>query len=88
VNQILDAAAGLDCVRWVNLVSLSTHASEFNGLLAGQALVRDNFAVIDWIQATAEHPSWLGPDGVHPSDPDGQIGFAAIVAESVRACPL
>ena len=88
VNQILDAAAGLDCVRWVNLVSFSKYAPEFNALLADQAVARDNFAVIDWVQAIADHPSWLGPDGIHPSDPDGQVGFAATVAESVRACPL
>ena len=88
VTGVLDATAGLDCVRWVNLVGPSPNVAEFNTLLAGEAEARDNFQVVDWAQAILDNPSWLGSDGVHPSDPDGQIGFAELVAESVRACPL
>jgi lysophospholipase L1-like esterase len=88
VNQILDDAADLDCVRWVNLGGAIPNLAEMNNLLADQAASRDNFAVIDWAQAAADHPEWLELDGVHPSDPDGEVGFAALVAESVRACPL
>ncbi|MEO8162295.1 MAG: hypothetical protein ABI590_00825 [Ilumatobacteraceae bacterium] len=88
VNQILDDAANLDCVRWVNLGGAIPNLAEMNMLLADQAASRDNFAVIDWAKAVADHPEWLDLDGVHPSDPVGEVGFASLVAESVRACPL
>jgi hypothetical protein len=88
VNQILDDAAGLDCVRWVNLGGAIPNLAEMNKLLADQTSSRDNFALIDWAQAAADHPEWLELDGVHPSDPEGQMGFAKLVSESIRACPL
>ena len=88
VTGVLDAAAVLDCVRWVNLSGSSPNVVEFNALLADEAGTRDNFEVIDWAQATIDNPTWLSSDGTHPSDPDGMVGFADLVAESVRSCPL
>ena len=87
VLEILDAATAIDCVRWVNLVNPNSNASEVNALLADQVTARPNFAIIDWAEAVGEHPTWLGPDGIHPSEDEGQLGFASIVEESVRACP-
>ncbi|MEO8363732.1 MAG: hypothetical protein ABI570_05055 [Ilumatobacteraceae bacterium] len=88
VNQILDEAAVLDCVRWVNLAGAIPDLEKLNQFLADQVGSRSNFAVIDWATAVADHPTWLDTDNVHPSDPDGQVGYAQLVSESVRACPL
>ena len=88
VNQILDDSAALDCVRWVNLAGAIPDLEKLNQFLDDQVGSHINFAVIDWATAVAEHPSWLDIDDVHPSDPDGQVGYAELVSESVRACPL
>ncbi|MFA5774618.1 MAG: hypothetical protein WC864_04480 [Ilumatobacteraceae bacterium] len=88
VNQILDDAAALDCVRWVNLAGAIPELEKLNQFLADQVGSRSNFAVIDWATAVAEHPTWLDTDNVHPGDPEGQVGYAQLVSESVRACTL
>lgn len=88
VNQILDDSAALDCVRWVNLAGAIPDLEKLNQFLAGQVGLRSNFAVIDWASAVAENPTWLDTDNVHPSDPDGQVGYAELVSESIRSCPL
>lgn len=87
VIEVLDAAAGVGCVRWVNLAAPSPNVAVVNELLVEQAASRDNFAVIDWAHATSENPTWMSVDGVHPSTPEGEIGFAELLANAVRHCP-
>jgi lysophospholipase L1-like esterase len=41
--------------------------------------------VVPWAQTVAEHPEWLGHDGVHPNDTGYRVR-AQLYAQAARSC--
>ena len=94
--DMLDAAANVPCVLWINLKqrgvnpyysqSWQRDATAFNDWLRNQTGGRANFHVIDWNTAASLHPGWFLADGLHLNQ-TGQNGYAAKIDRVVtRVC--
>ena len=80
-QEILDDL-GPDCtVYWVNAYGIDWQ-EEVNATIESLAQKNANVHIIDWASTGAKHPEWFYDDGIH-LNPDGQEGYAELIAESV-----
>jgi len=85
VNEILDDAASLPCVRWVTVALPGEAAGRFNQFLHEQDAARDNLELVDWAAIAPGHPTGFEPDNIHPN-PSGQLVLAKAMADSIAGC--
>jgi lysophospholipase L1-like esterase len=88
VRRTLAVAGPTRCVVWSTIVRppyRGVSYAGYNRALATIARRHANLRVLDWAAMARAHPSWFGPDGVHPSM-TGYRARAAAVARLVRDC--
>lgn len=83
-DQLNDLLALLDKRR---IYLVNTHVDrpwqgDVNAQLQAYAKAHKNAVLIDWNQAAAGHPEWFYEDGTH-CNPEGAVGFANLVANSI-----
>ena len=92
IRAALQDVRGVACVLWTDLdLSSNVHrdwprrAREFNRVLREEVTPR-GVTVAAWSRASARHPRWFRPDGLH-LNPAGQIGYARWARNQVaQAC--
>jgi lysophospholipase L1-like esterase len=86
------------CAVWVNLYQRATKKvgkktltynvyDQLNTVIAQADAHYKNLAVVPWATMAPLHPSWFGPDGVHPNDA-GSAVFAQMIAAAVKNCKV
>ena len=88
VRRTLAIAGPSRCVVWATIVRPPYQGVSYTGYnraLATIARRHPNLHVLDWAAMARAHPSWFGPDGVHPSM-TGYRARAAAVARIVERC--
>jgi len=86
VRRTLAIAGPSRCVVWSTIVRPSYRGVSYAGYNRALETIarRDgNLHVLDWAAMAHAHPSWFGPDGVHPSM-TGYRARAAAVARLIR----
>jgi hypothetical protein len=89
VQETIERQTGHGCVVWATIVRPAvggvTYARANQAL---EQLAAANPAVmklVPWAQEVADHPEWLGTDGVHAT-PAGYSARAQMYAEAARSC--
>jgi lysophospholipase L1-like esterase len=88
VRAVLRIAGPARCVIWSTVVRPPYRGVPYTGLNAVlRRLDRGNTTlhVFDWAAMAKAHPTWFGPDGVHPSM-TGYRARAAAIAQLARRC--
>lgn len=88
VRRTLAIAGPSRCVVWSTIVRPPYEGvsyAGYNRALETIARRHANLHVLDWAAMARAHPSWFGPDGVHPSMA-GYRARAAAVARLVERC--
>ena len=88
VRRTLAVAGPSRCVVWSTIVRPPYRGVSYAGYNRALATIAHRYAnlyVLDWAGMARAHPSWFGPDGVHPSM-TGYRARAAAVARLVQRC--
>ena len=88
VRDTLALAGPSRCVVWATIVRppyRGVSYSAYNRALRAVARHHENLLLLDWAAMAVRHPSWFGPDGVHPSMP-GYRARARAIAHLVQHC--
>jgi hypothetical protein len=77
------------CAVWATIVRPPLNGVSYAAANARlQALAADyggRLLVVPWAETIADHPSWMNPDGVHPT-PAGYQARARLYAQAARSC--
>jgi len=82
---------GAACAVWATVVRprLAGHSySRANRRLTALARTPElsgRLIIVQWAAKVARHPSWIGPDRVHPT-PTGYVERAKLYAQAVQRC--
>jgi len=81
IDSMMQAAAGLDRVVFVNVCVPRDWTANDNAVLAAGVARYPGIAVLaDWNTLATPHPEWFTADQVH-LNPDGATALAALVAK-------
>jgi peptidoglycan/LPS O-acetylase OafA/YrhL len=84
LRAVLRDAEPVDHILLVNTRVPRSWQIEVNATLRQVAASYPHTTLVNWFRASAGHPSWFYPDGVH-LNPTGAAAYAALVAHAVRA---
>jgi hypothetical protein len=88
VREAVRAAGPSRCVIWSTINRPPYNGisySGYNDVLAELDARYRNLHLFDWAGLAKTHPSWFGPDGVHPTS-TGYKARAAAMARLIRQC--
>jgi lysophospholipase L1-like esterase len=92
VDALLASAdrSGAGCAAFITVAETEPWQLDVNGSALNDALVeatagRADRIIADWAQAVAEHPDFVGGDGVHQT-PAGTAAYRELIVESAERC--
>ncbi len=85
-SEVLDFLGEDRTIYWVNTFGRYLDwQDEVNGTISELGEIYDNVTVLDWSAVAPDNPEWIrSDDGIHLT-PEGTVGYAAFVAESIGA---
>jgi peptidoglycan/LPS O-acetylase OafA/YrhL len=86
IDQAMHVLRGASVVVFVNLKEPRSWEAHDNALIADAAHRYSNVVVVDWHDASANHPEYFWDDGIHLR-PAGATAYARLVAAALTAGP-
>lgn len=91
VRESLDVERGAACAIWATVVRPRVAGRSYSPVnrrlrrLAREPALLGRLVIVPWAAKVRSHPSWMGPDRVHPT-PSGYQARAELYAAAVRRC--
>ena len=91
VRESLDLERGAACAVWATVVRPALAGRSYSPVnrrltrLSRTAAMLGRLVIVPWAARVARHPSWMGPDRVHPTS-EGYQARARLYANAVRRC--
>jgi lysophospholipase L1-like esterase len=91
VRESLDLHHGAACAVWATVVRPALAGHSYSPVnrrlrkLARRPELLGRLVIVPWAERVARHPSWMGPDRVHPTY-EGYRARAHLYANAVRHC--
>lgn len=91
VRESLDLRLGAACAVWATVVRPALAGRSYSPVnrrlrrLARRPDLLGRLVIVPWAERVARHPSWMGPDRVHPTSA-GYEARARLYAGAVRRC--
>jgi lysophospholipase L1-like esterase len=82
-NEIMETLADAPKVIFVSVRVPRRWQDPINSMLAKKTMQHANAMVADWYGASADHPEYLRPDGVH-LDTEGAAAYAELLQRAIR----